>query len=217
MLAIYLAGIAIAGAPTACAQDNSVGPGKTLPAKPVYSPEDYVRTPLVFQRERAITSEALSRYPGANQKEVIEFVRSSFPEEMRRFQELVLQGSDLAADFLSELIRQSLELLEIRRDNPKRFEKTLRQRQLERKAGSLSRRIRESETADEKGQLKTELNTVLTEAFEIRQELMKADVDDMERELSELRVLIEQRQQNRDAIIRHRTDAMSGKADHQRW
>ena len=51
----------------------------------------------------------------------------------------------------------------------------------------------------------------------LKQELMKADVDQMARSLKELQHLVEKREENRVAIIDKRMSEMAGEIDYLKW
>jgi len=172
--------------------------------------------PLHAREKPDIISRAFERFPEVDREGIMEFIRDHFPREMRQFRELSAKRFSEAAELMSDVIRESLELLETRERNPEVYAKRVRQRELEIRTAALVEAIREAEDRDREKRLE-ELRGILEEAFEIKQELMKIDVAHMEKEISELKKMVARREANRKAIINRRVSEITGEMDYLEW
>ena len=168
------------------------------------------------QREREIMGEVFARFPDAEPERMMQFMRETFVREMREFRDLSLDHRDEAVDLLTNLVRQSLELMEIKRRHPALYEQHLKQRRLEREADDIAQAAKRA-SGEERDKLVASLRQKLEDAFEVKQGLMKSDVEQMETELKDLKAMIEKRQQNREGIIKRRVGEIIGESDYLQW
>lgn len=166
--------------------------------------------------EGEVMKEALVGFSGVDPSEIAGFMRRYLPEQMNEFRRLSMRDRDKAVRFMSGQARDVLELLKVRRRSPSLFEKVVRQRRLQQMSDGLAQVVRLSEGADRETS-RVELKRLLAELFRLKQELMRGDVENMEKELAKLRELLEKREANRDAIIAHRLTNMTGEIDPMKW
>jgi len=144
------------------------------------------------------------------------FVHESFPRELSEFRKLLVRHQDEGIDLMTDLIRESLELIEMKRENPARFGEVMKQKDLERQAYEQAQTARDA-TGKEREQEMAKLRKTLDETFDIKHTLMKEDVALMEEELGNLKDLIGRREQNRAAIIARRVSELTGEEDDLEW
>lgn len=149
------------------------------------------------------------RFPDVDADSVQAFINDQFPEEMLRCRELAGVEPDEAVAALTQIFHDAIGLLDMRRDRPDLYEKSMAEIRLERRSRRLAALAGKAE-GGEKDSYATELKAVLEEMFELRQDLMKAELEDMERDLDRLRALIRKRQENRAAIIERRLGDLTG-------
>lgn len=163
--------------------------------------------------EYEIAEAVFARFPGINRKEVDQFLKDNFSDELRTFRTIASQRREEATELFSKLVRDVLSLLETRRKNPAAFEKRIALKRLEATAGRLAREIRLAGESDKK-RLQQTLRETTASIFDIKQQLMKIDVEQMSRELARLRELVDKREANREAIVSRRvSDLVSDKKE----
>lgn len=158
----------------------------------------------------------LRGFPEVDPDELMSFVHKEFPMEMREVGELSKKHTERAFELLAGVIRESLELLEIQEENPKLFALRLNQLRLERRAKLLAEECRLSPPPERKLKLK-ELELLLSEAFENKQELMRLDVKRMQLQLSDLQALIDRRADVKNAIVSSRMLEITGERAGMEW
>lgn len=166
--------------------------------------------------EASIMEEVFKRFPGVDPDPVMEEVRREFSRDLAEFKSLAMRQRDRAVDYLTYLVSEAVEMLEMKRENPDLYEKSLKQRRLERTARRFAAEWHRL-AGEQKEQKYEELQTVLGDAFDAKQEMMKADVAQMQQDLEELLAMIEKRQANREAIIVRRLKELAGDADPLDW
>ena len=107
-------------------------------------------------------------------------------------------------------------MLELKKEDPALYQKVAQRRNLERLADEIAAECRRS-AGDERDEHQVKLRRTLTQCFEIKQELMRRDLAQMEKELGKLRTLIEKREASRDDIINRRMNEVTGQTDHMQW
>lgn len=163
-----------------------------------------------------ILDAAFRRYPEADREEVMAFLKEQLPEELYAFKLRAMRRREDAIEYMANLIRETLELMETRRSNPELFRKVVRRRTLEQQASRLADSARRAK-GDQRTHYLTQLEKALTEAFNLKQEIMKVDVSQMEGELQQLRILLGKRQENGRAIVGRRIAELTGEMDYLQW
>ncbi len=157
-----------------------------------------------------------ARFPEADREATLLFIHQHFPRETKQIRLASATRPDRAMEALTDLVHKSLGLLKTQQENPELFEKLMRQHRLERQAQSLAAAVGQTQGESQKKILK-KLQAVLAEAFEIKQSLMKDELEALARGVNDLRVLVEKREQNRQAIIERRLSELTGNEDWMRW
>lgn len=191
-------------------------PTPSTAAKPVIAPPSFPGIPVVIRREQKVLHEVFGRYPGVDRDHVMEFLREHFPREMKRFRSVVAHDEEAAGLLLAGLVSQAMELLETKDHDPRRFARLLEQRKLERKAESLAELLADERETNRDGIIRA-LRDVLVQVFEIKQQLMQADVAEMEADLEELKQLVQKREAHRKEIITRRLKDLTGETDYLEW
>ena len=212
MTTLLLLTMAATASPSATSEDairNKAGR-----ESPAAAEGDFVPPPTPYEFD--IVEVVYARFPGVNRKEVDQLLQNNFADELRKFRTLAVDRHAEATELFSRLVREVLSLLETRRKNPAAFEKKLKLRRLEVTADRLAREIRLAGD-DRKQQLQQSLHETAASIFDIKQDLMKDDVEQMGRELALLKELVNKREANREAIVNRRVTDLVGDKSHLEW
>lgn len=186
------------------------------PAPPFEPVPDDPLLPPVPGPEQDLVEAVMRRFPRADHKAVMEFIRQQFPHEMRKFRELSVKRFDEARALMISLVEEAMELLEARYRDPDLFAKLMQQRALERQTIELAGECRQA-VGEARQSLLRRLEALLAETFEAKQELMRRELDRMEQELGELRDHIRRREARREAVIERRLNHLLGAPDELEW
>ena len=140
-------------------------------------------------------------------KERMEQARRLFQD--RRFEE--------GREVLRATARQLREMKDLKERDPERFKLQMRIAELDRHSAELGQKVRRAPGEEAKKQVATELKEVLSKLFDLRQEEREKNVQQIDRDLKELRESLEKRKAKRDEIIQHRFDQLTGKAEMLDW
>lgn len=188
-------------------------PDSPKPPAPVFHPPAPPRPTL----DKEWMDSVFRRFPDVKPELVMDFIHERFPREVHEVKRLLTRRREDAVDFMSDLIQETLDLLDTRREDPARFEKVMRQRDLDRKAAEQAEAVRRCKDDPERGRRVEALRRTLAEAFVVKQELMKESVADMEVELNELKGLVERREKHREGIILRRIADLTGEKEELDW
>lgn len=198
--------------PCAVCEDNASGKASTESTEAI--DPDSVPPPTPYENE--IIDAVFARFPGVNRGEVDKFLKTNFEDELRKFRTLAVTRHEEATALFSTLVRDVLSLLETRRKNPAAYEKKITLKRLESTAGRLAREIRLAGD-DEKKILQQNMRETVTSIFDVKQQLMKIDVEQMNRELALLKELVDKREANREAIVNRRVTDLVGEKKDLEW
>jgi hypothetical protein len=116
-----------------------------------------------------------------------------------------------------EIIEHVEELKSLKYHEPQNFELVIKQHQLEIQADQLAERYHQAKGDEERQTIKKELTKVLNKAFDISQDLRAKEVEEIERELNDIRILLNQREENRELIISARMNKLLHGVDPLEW
>lgn len=163
-----------------------------------------------------IVKDVLGRFSDANPEEVMGVIQEQFPRRMREFKELSEEHAGEAIEYFTDLVDEARALLEARRQSPELFRQLVKQRRIERAIGELVAACAELEgnARDEK---LAELRRALSDAFQVKQAFLKADLAQMEKDVEELRMLVTKREDKREDIVERRLQELIGESQYLEW
>jgi hypothetical protein len=189
------------------------GPRPPLPPRegermrPMPPPDQIQNFEATMHRELGPMMEMAKDFAGPLLKERMEQARRLFQE--RRFEE--------GREVLRTTARQLRDMKDLRERDPERFKLQMQIAELDRHSAELGQKVRRAPNEDAKKQAAAELKEVLNKLFDLRQEEREKNVQQIERDLKELRGSLEKRKAKRDEIIKHRFDQLTGKAEMLDW
>jgi len=212
VMTILLLAVCATSAPSAFCQEKPRNKPTEKPVVETAMEPTLPPTPYEFD----ITEVVFARFPDANRIEVDQFLQNNFADELKKFRALAVGHQAEATELFSKLVREVLLLLETKRKNPAAYENKLKLRRLEATAAKLSKEI--SLAGDnERKQLQQALRTTAASIFDIKQELMKADIEQMSGDLALLKDLVKKREANRDAIVDRRVADLARDGEGMEW
>jgi hypothetical protein len=166
--------------------------------------------------EDDVIETVISRFPNANRGAIMRFIGEEFPEEFEHVKSLSVRRVNEATDLMSYLVEQSLDFLEARQRDPALYRRLIARRRLERRVRAIAAGLREDGGPDQAAKQR-ELRQLLEKIFELKQELMKTDVAEIEQDLDELKALIAKRESHRQALIERRLSEIMGDTAYLKW
>lgn len=154
-----------------------------------------------------------SRFPGVSSDEVTKFMNEYFVQEVREVKQMAEVLPDKAVERLTDIVQECISLMRIRNRDAELFSKIMEEKRLNKVAQRRAEAIREAKGTERNKGIE-ELRKILETTFEIKQELMKRDVEGLEKELEQLKQLVKLREQRKNEIINGRlTELVNGRAE----
>ena len=180
---------------------------------------NYVFPPLPpgLEESQGMIETVLDQMPDVEALDLMRFVHEEFPMEMRRFRQIAEKSPGEAMTLITRIIGESRELLVLKQKDPEQYQRTRKQRQLERRAIRLGEDIALLEAGPDRERLTKELQTVLQESFDIKQNLIKGEVEEIEDELAKLSDLVRRREEKRAELIERRISTLTGASQDVEW
>ena len=186
-----------------------------LPARPPQVP-GVPPWPLTAERERAILNDVFARFPDVDREAIMAFVPEHLAPEMWHFRKLAVGRRGESIEFMSDTVVLAMGMIKLQKENPTLFAKRMQQRRVEQRTADMAQAWRRA-SGEDRVRIEKALRAELGGAFELKQELLRADLADLESEIATLRSLIEQRQSRRDAIVEKRLRDVTQDADELEW
>jgi len=153
---------------------------------------------------KALLDEHLADWGDAAAREaILRTVHDVFPARLAELGDVAGRNRDEASEMASQLIDQAGRLVDLRQDEPREYERFLRQCRLDDECLGLGRKARALQGAEREASV-AELKKKLAEAFDAKQEAMKRELAAMENEVENLRRRVAKRAEGRDQLIDRR-------------
>ncbi len=177
------------------------------------------------ERDRAFREQAswLQRPPGPpgeaaeRVERVMDFLREFHPGLLPR---AAAMREDRPWEFerlIDEMAAEMRDLEELRERDPRRFELTRQDRQLERESRELAANIRDTHDPERADELRERLRDVLVEAFDARMEMRRLEAEEIRRKLARLERMLDERMAAKERIVERRMRELLGEGDEWAW
>jgi hypothetical protein len=175
---------------------NAPFPGEKPPLSPL--PENFVLTPEL-------------------EKEALDYLAQANPAEAQGLQNFKRRDHRRYTMRLKAVLDEKARLEFFQKDDPARYERELKIRELERQSRELSESYRKTSDEGTRRTIRTNLSNVIAQLFDWREMNRQDEVKRMEQDLKRLKETLEQRQKNRVSIIERRIQQLTGEAGAMEW
>lgn len=151
------------------------------------------------------------------EKEALDYLAQINPMEADDLQRLKLVDQQRYAMRLKMMLDEKMRLAAFQKDDPVRYERELKIRELEHQSRELAESYRKSTDETVRRTTRTNLSNAIAQLFDLREMNRQDEVKRMEMDLKRLKETLEQRQKNRVGIIERRIQQMTGEAGAMEW
>jgi hypothetical protein len=152
------------------------------------------------------------------EKEALEFLKKTAPEPMiKRVMKMQINHPLMYQRELQRAFREKRRMKSLKILDPERYKKLIRRRELTKESFELAKKYREAESEREKGAIKKQMKSTMSELFEIREEEKTKRIEELEKELAKLKKTIKKRKQNKNKIIEKRMKQLIEKEEDLEW
>jgi hypothetical protein len=178
------------------------------------SPRTVGPPPLPFEPD--VLRYVFDHFPEENRDEVMAFIGKNFKSDLPVFKKLANEDARKATSYMLDLVSDALLLMEIAKTDKELAGMMVRQKDLERKAVRKAKEVAMADESEKKA-LTAELKKMLEQAFDAKQQLMKRDLNGMEKKLKELSDMISKRDAYREKIIEKKLDELTVEENYLKW
>lgn len=151
------------------------------------------------------------------EKEALDYLASINPREAQDLQRFKLADQRRYTMRLKAVLDEKARLEVFQKDDPARYERELKIRDLERQSREFSESYRKSLDGAGRQATRANLSNVIAQLFDLREMNRQDEVKRMEADLKRLKETLEQRQKNRAGIIDRRIQQLTGEAGAMEW
>ena len=149
--------------------------------------------------------------------EIHEFLEDKLPEraeEMARLREREPEAYRHEIMMIGEMVMRYREMME---HNPELAEAFILSHKMEAECNRLAEEIRETEDQEKQRALRSKLKLLLEKVFDLRLKEPEMHIRNLEKEVNEMKDMIERRKTNKDKIIQRRLKDMTGERNDLDW
>ena len=150
-------------------------------------------------------------------KQAMDFLQEFSPDRIEHLKRLEKKNPAEYNDFLAKAFRQMKDLSELKKTNPDIYEDIIKRNRLESQSMDLSKAFRETDDAKKKEELKAQLQSLLTDLFDLREKEKEREIKKLETQLNELKAMYQKRKENKAAIIEDRLKELTGDKETMKW
>ncbi|MGH7597099.1 MAG: hypothetical protein ACREOI_12150 [bacterium] len=173
--------------------------------------------PLVPEKSMSITPMADVELTPEMEKDAFEYIAKLNPRGVDELLEMKAINLREYTVRISKILRERYQLERLQKEDPTRFERESKLRELERQSHELGESYRKAQDEAARKMLRSNLASVITQLFDLREMNRQEEVKRMEAELKRLKDTLAQRQQNRMSIIERRIQQLTGEAGAMEW
>jgi len=151
------------------------------------------------------------------EKEALDYLAQTNPPEAQDLPRFKMIDHRRYTMRLKAVLDEKTRLEFFQKDDPARYEREMKIRDLERQSRELSESYRRSSDEAARRTLRTNLSTMIAQLFDWREMNRQDEVKRMEADLKRLKETLEQRQKNRAGIIERRIQQLTGEAGAMEW
>ncbi len=153
-----------------------------------------------------------------SQEEVLKWLEQYVPDALQALEELKKEMPEEYEEEIHMRAEMMMYLEELKATNPEMFNRMIEAEKLEYKTWKMAEEISQTRDDARKKQLTVELKTLLEKIFEIRLEERALEIQELEKELKEMKSLIEKRKAMKEKIIeRHLQELISFEDETLEW
>lgn len=151
------------------------------------------------------------------EKEALEQLAKLNPRGADELRGLKMVNQRAYAQRIRQILRETYHLERLQKEDPVRFERESKIRELERQSRELGESYRKAQDEATRKTIRSNLGNVTAQLFDLREMNRQEEVKRMEAELARLKETLVQRQKNRAGIIERRIQQLTGEAGAMEW
>ncbi len=142
------------------------------------------------------------------ERAVLKYVRTRYPDHLEKFKRMKLADPGQYEKEIKEIWQRTEELKILQKEHPELYGLEIRQEKLEDKTHLLARTYQTAKNEKEKGEIRRQLEKVVSEQFDAREEIKEYEVKQMEAELQEVKGKLRKRKANKNKIVEQRVNQL---------
>lgn len=153
---------------------------------------------------------------GNKEQEVLDYISKTYPNKYENLMKLKSRRPQLYKQTLFRAYKEMEFSRRLKEENPEQYENLKLERELESQSQDLAIQYNDAETDEERKAIEEKLESVLIQAFEVKQANREYEIQKLEDRLNDLIEKNEERKSNKSKIIQKRLNQLLG-VDELKW
>lgn len=138
----------------------------------------------------------------------LKFVETHHPSQAEELKRIKMMQPERYNKMISDIFQRAERLKIFQKEDPERYELEIRQETLDEKTFTLAHSYRNAKGEKEKQNLKQQLESAVSEHFDLREQIKESELKRMEGDLQRLKERLRQRKANKSEIIKQRVNQL---------
>jgi|GEM_PF-3125025 len=151
------------------------------------------------------------------EEKTLNYMKEMYPDRFERFIKIKELRPLIYRRGLSRAYREMRFIEELKNKDQVRYQRVLQEKKLTTKSRILAKKYKETDDEDQKNRIREELKGILSELFNIRQQVREDEIERLEKKLAELKEINRKRLANKDAIVEKKLAEMLGENKDMEW
>ncbi len=144
-------------------------------------------------------------------EKVMKWLKENEPETLEKLEGLRKREPGAYYHFLHEVFMKMEQLEDLKKRDPEGYKRMVDIRKLDRKIWELVEKYKHTEGKEACDKIKAELKETLSKLFDLKQAQHKAEIAELEKEVSKLKEIYKHHQENKSEILEERLKELTGK------
>lgn len=155
------------------------------------------------QPERELSEEEIDK--------VIEWLEKHEPETLEKLEQFREREPEAFYHFLREMFEKMQRMEEMRERDPQGYERMMETRKLEKQVWEQVEKYKHSMKPEDKKAIEAKLEEILSRLFDLKQAQHKAEIEQLEKEVTKLKEMYQKNLEHKKEIIQERVKELTGK------
>lgn len=138
----------------------------------------------------------------------LKFIETHHPSRADELKRIKLNQPERYIKMITDIFRRAEQIKIFQKEDPERYELEIRQVSLDEKTFTIARAYQNAKDEKEKQSLRQQLESAVSEHFDIREQIKESELKRMENDLQRLKERLNQRKANKSEIVKQRINQL---------
>lgn len=152
-----------------------------------------------------------------DQAKVVAWLKEWDANRLAKMERTRAENPEMYNNLIAESWMEMMKLQDLKASDPERYDNLMQERKLDAQTRQLAEKYRQATDESARAAIRTELQTLVSQLFDIREAGREAEVKELEKRLAELKSIVDKRRSNKLLIVESRLKVLLGEKEFMDW